>query len=246
MARQPLFLLALLIASLADAQTYRIAYRWLNVPCDDLLNCDAGCTACNLPQGAPGVFIGTNAAWIGVLTCPLPVTVADNAIYTGPWALEPDAGRAVIISGIATVPVRIDTIRFRHAVYQDGPQRVKVLYTPDMAQPLEEIADVPVPVGWADAVIADIGEVAAAEGAPYGMFQLRFQPYSSAAGGWALDEVEIVASALGGPQTGIAEALPAQQAPRGPLVDVLGRPVGRERAPGVYVARNGRRVVVVD
>ncbi|MFN3876412.1 MAG: hypothetical protein ACK4L7_10930, partial [Flavobacteriales bacterium] len=222
------------------------AYRWLNVPCDDLLNCDAGCTACNLPESTPGVLVGTNAAWIGVVTCPLPVMPADNAIFCSGWAVEPDPDRAVIISGIATVPVRIDTIRFRHAVYQDGPQRVKVLFTPDMAQPLEEIADLAVPAEWADAVIAAPGHVLAPEGAPFGMFQIRFQPYSSANGGWALDEVEVVASALDGSAAGVVEVLPARRTVGGPLADVLGRPVGRERAPGVYVARNGRRLVVVD
>ncbi|MFZ1694183.1 MAG: hypothetical protein WAT74_13370, partial [Flavobacteriales bacterium] len=83
------------------------------------------------------------------------------------------------------------------------------------------------------------------EGNAFGTFQIRFQPYQGNSGGWALDELIISASPLVDSQTGIAEL--HQRAPlvRGPLFDVMGRPVGNERAPGMY-QQHGRRIVQVD
>jgi len=233
------------LACNAFAQQYRIEYRWPNLPCSEILNCDAGCSACNIPDASGGGLMGTNAAWIGVQTCPLPVSVADNAIYTAGWPFAPGPDHSVIFNGLALVPVRIDSIRFRHAIYQDGPQRVKVLFTNDVAQPLQEIADTDVPAAWTNVTLEDVGSVIAPEGNAFGTFQIRFQPYQGNSGGWALDELIISASPLVDSQTGIAEL--HQRAPlvRGPLFDVMGRPVGNERAPGMY-QQHGRRIVQVD
>lgn len=239
----PVAILAL--ATSAQAQTHRIEYRWPNQPCGDILNCDAGCSACNVPDASGGVLIGTNAAWIGVVTCPLPVSEGDNAVFSAGWPVEPDAAHAIIINGLTTTAVRIDSIRFRHAIYQDGPQRVKVLYTNNAAQPLQEIADVEVPVEWTNTMLLDLGPVVAPEGHPFGTFQLRFQPYLGGSGGWALDELIISASIDQGTQTAITELYQRQPGTRGPLYDVMGRPVGKELAPGLYLGQ-GRRVVMVE
>jgi len=233
------------VAFNALGQQYRIEYRWLNFPCGEILNCDAGCSACNIPDASGGGLMGTNAAWIGVQTCPLPVTVADNAIYTAGWPLEPGPDHSVIFNGLALVPVRIDSIRFRHAIYQDGPQRVKVLYTNDVAQPLQEIADQDVPATWTNVTLDEVGSVVVPEGNAFGTFQIRFQPYQGGSGGWALDELIISASPLIDSQTGIAEVHQRTAVVRGPLFDVMGRPVGSDRAPGIY-QHQGRRIVQVE
>lgn len=246
MEHKPFLTAAVLALAMGvQAQVHRIEYRWPNVPCGDILNCDAGCSACNVPDASGGVLIGTNAAWIGVATCPLPVSEGDNAVYSAGWPVEPDAGHAIIINGLATMAVRIDSIRFRHAIYQDGPQRVKVLYTNNAAQPLQEIADVEVPAAWTDAQLLDLGPVVAPEGNPFGTFQLRFQPYQGGSGGWALDELIISASVDMGAQTAITELYQRRPAARGPLYDVMGRQVGRDLAPGLYMGQ-GRRVVMVE
>ena len=246
MALNRLFLAALLaLASKAYGQQYRIEYRWLNFPCSEILNCDAGCSACNIPDALGGVLIGTNAAWIGVQTCPLPVTVADNAVFTAGWPVQPGPDQSAVFNVITTAPVRIDSIRFRHAIYQDGPQRVKVLYTNDVSQPLQEVADAQVPTAWTDVTLTGLADVLIPEGNPFGTMQLRFQPYEGGSGGWAIDELIISASPLQNAQTGIAEVYQRAPSVRGPLYDVMGRPVGSDRAPGLY-QQQGRRIVQVE
>ena len=148
----------------ALAQEHRIEYRWLNQPCSEVINCDAGCTACNVPESTDGVFFGTNAAFIGVATCPLPINVGDNAVFSAGWTMTPTADKTVIISGIAMTPLRIDSIIFRHAIYSNGPQRVKVAFTANAANPAEEIADVLVPVDFEEVVLTDLGCVEFQEG----------------------------------------------------------------------------------
>ncbi|HMC97977.1 MAG TPA: hypothetical protein VKG92_09995, partial [Flavobacteriales bacterium] len=68
MTRQILLFAAVIGTLHVGAQV--ISYQWLNVPCSGMINCDVGCSACNMPEDQPGVFIGTNVAWIGVGTCP--------------------------------------------------------------------------------------------------------------------------------------------------------------------------------
>lgn len=223
----------------------RIEYRWLNQVCADLINCDAGCTACNIPAHTANTFFGTNAAFIGVPICPLPVNVGDNAVFTGGWDLQPGPGKTVILSGIATVPMRIDTIRFRHSIYSIGPERLKVAFTANAAMAPEEAADVEVPAEFTTVSLHDLGCVQPAPGAPMGTFQIRFTPYGSTEGGWALDEVIIVGSTCEASTVGVAELTAYGNAKGGPWVDLLGRPMSMQPAPGVYIAP-GKRVRVVE
>ncbi|MBK9175635.1 MAG: hypothetical protein IPM46_04710 [Flavobacteriales bacterium] len=223
----------------------RIEYHWLNQVCADLINCDGGCTACNIPTNSAGSFFGTNAAFIGVSICPLPINVGDNAVFTGGWDLQSGPGKTVIISGIATVPMRIDSIRFRHSIYSIGPDRVKVAYTANAAMAPEEVADVEVPTDFTTVSLADLGCVQPAPGAPMGTFQIRFTPYGSTEGGWALDEVIIVGSTCEASTVGVAELAVYRDATGGPWVDLLGRPMTAQPAPGVYIAA-GKRVRVVE
>jgi hypothetical protein len=234
----------------AQAQTLRIEYRWMNFPCSENLNCDAGCSACNIPDAIGGTLIGTNAAWLGVQTCPLPVTTADNAVYTAGWTAEPTPDKSVVFNVLATAAVRLDSIRFRHKIYQDGPQRVKVLFTNDLAQPLQEIADLEVPDGWTNISLVGLGPIVAPAGNPFAAFQIRFQPYQNGTGGWALDELVISASPLDGAQTEVAELWLQAPAAKGPTFDVMGRLVANDRAPGIYQrpgsSSRAGRVVQVD
>lgn len=236
----------MLVAFAASAQLQqRIEYRWLNQPCSEIINCDAGCSACNMPSGTSGTFFGTNAAFVNVETCPLPITPGDNAVYSANWDLQPGAQKSVIISGIATVPMRIDSIRFRHAIYSTGPDRVRVTYTSNPAMAPVEVADVEVPAEFDEVFITDMGCVGPTESMPLGTFQLRFMPYGSTDGGWAVDEVVIVGTPCEASSVGIAELTAYQTNVKGPWVDLLGRPMNRNAAPGVYIAP-GKRIRVVE
>ncbi|MBL0128589.1 MAG: hypothetical protein IPP83_14295 [Flavobacteriales bacterium] len=226
----------LLVSTAAlHAQEHRIEYRWLNQPCSEILSCNTGCSACNMPANADGYFFGTNAAFIGVSTCPLPVSSGDNAVYTDGWTVMPTADRTVIISGIATVPVHIDSIIFRHAIHQDGPTRLKVSFTNNAAVASQEVLDVEVPAQFEDVVLTDLGCVEFPEGAPMGTFQIRFTPYDGGSGGWALDEVRIIASNCATSTVGLVELQSNTPNKQGPWFDLLGRPIAQQPAPGIYI-----------
>ena len=242
-----LLLFPLLFAGLsASAQLQqRIEYRWLNQPCSENINCDAGCSACNVPACTAGTFFGTNAAFLNVTTCPLPIQLGDNAIYSAGWDLQLGADKSVVISGIATIGMRIDSILFRHAIYSNGPDRVRVTYTGNPAMAPVEVADVQVPVEFEQVVITDLGCVGPTETMPLGTFQIRFTPYGSNEGGWALDEVVIIGTSCESSTVGIAELSAYQTAVKGPWVDLLGRPMNRNAAPGVYLAP-GKRIRIVE
>lgn len=234
------FLFSTVLAMWAVAQERRIEYRWLNQPCSEVINCNAGCSACNVPENSDGVFFGTNAAFIGVATCPLPINVGDNAVFSAGWTMTPTADKTVIISGIAMTPLHIDSIIFRHAIYSNGPQRLKVEFTANVTNPPEVIADVLVPVDFEEVVLTDLGCVEFLDGSIMGTFQIRFTPYEGTSGGWALDEVRIVATSCESSQVGIWELSTNPVNGQGPWFDLLGRPMSAQPAPGVYISPTRR------
>lgn len=223
----------------------RIEYRWLNQPCGEMLNCNTGCSACNIPSSTDGTFFGTNAAFIGVDVCPLPLAAGDNGVFTVGWDLQPSNAKSLILSGISVSPMRIDSIRFRHYTTSGGPDRLKVMYTSNVAMAPSELIDIEIPSSLSDHTAIDLGCVAPPEGNPLGTFQLRFMPYGSTTGAWVIDEVVIVGSHCEASSVGVAELAQYRSASNGPWVDLLGRPMGTQPSPGVYVAQ-GKRIRVVE
>lgn len=243
MTRHIVLFAAALSTLAANAQS--ITYQWLNQPCANILNCDEGCTACNLPEDSPGVFLGTNVAWIGVGTCPHPIASGDNAVYSTGWSVLPSADRYILMSGVAVADMHIDTIAIRYASWEGGPQRAKVLFTNNIAAAMEEIGDVPSLPEFTTTTFTDLGCIEIPEGSTLASFQLKLVPYESETGGWALDEVRIVASPCQAAQVGIEE-FSRTNVITGPYVDIMGRPVKDEKeqpAPGVYI--RGRKQVQV-
>ncbi len=228
--RQTLFLLLLWPAGLS-AQT--LEHRWMNQPCAQVLNCDSGCTACNLPEGGGAVLIGTNMGVVGVDVCPHPVTVADNAVFTYGWPSFPDASHALLLSGLTLQPLQLDSIVIRHRHGPDGTERLRIGLSINNA-PAVQIADVNVSDVFGTTVLTDLGVVAATEAMAAGMYQLVLQPYQGQGGSWDLDEVRIVASPASTTGIGELEAARTAQAPR---YDVLGRPAARTDMDGVFIDR---------
>lgn len=227
---------ALFAVTATQAQTQQIVYEWLNVPCNEMLHCDLGCSACNTPVGGNGVLIGTNMAWINVGTCPVPIGPGDNAVLTSGWPSIPDDQHYVIFHGIASVPLRIDSLIINHTSATNGPERVKVAFTSNSAAPVTEIADVAVPPSYDDLVFTDLGEIEIPEGSPLGSFQVRITPYQGWGEQWALNEVRVVCSPVEQTGVGITEVWNNRTlATAGPWFDVMGRRVADEPAPGVYV-----------
>lgn len=234
-----LALLFVLCPLLGAAQV--VDYRWLNMPCSTMLNCDTGCSACNMPQNTTGQFFGNDVGWLGVDVCPHPVVVGDNALLTYGWPVIPDEQHAVIFTGIAFTPTRIDSVIIRQRSGPDGPQRLQVRFGINESMPATIIGDVPVPDAFTPLVITHPGDVIHPETMVYGFFSLLLQPYQGNGGSWDLDDLRIVGSPM--EPTGIVDLrLPA---PQGPLAryDALGRPILQKRGLRFYLDRSKRIVV---
>lgn len=231
--RTTLFLL-LLLPALANGQ--RLTYRWLNQPCAQVLNCDSGCTACNMPETEGALLVGTNLAKVGVDVCPHPVTVADNALYTYGWPAVPDDQHVLLLSGLVMQPVELDSVVIHHGRASDGPVLLHIGLSINGA-PAITVAEELVVEGMGTTVLTDLGTVAAADGNAMGMYQLVLQPFQGQGGSWTLDEVRIAAGPA--PVTGITELAPGS-VPGAPRFDLLGRPAPRYDANGVFIDRYKR------
>lgn len=231
-------------SSALSAQTEVIEYQWLNQWCSSILDCDEGCTACNIPASSSAAFFGTNVIWIGVDVCPHPVVSGDNAVGSFGWTQAASSDKYILLSGIATNAVQIDSIIIRHARSAAGPGRLKVGYTRSSMEPVSELADLEVQSDFNTSILTDLGCLTTSDDMPFGTFQLQFTPYGSDEGGWYLDEVRIVATACE-PLTsvGIDEIGAGRTDQSGPWYDVLGRPVKGEVGAGVYIG--GKRQVQV-
>lgn len=63
-------------------------------------------------------------AWIGVDVCPHPVAAGDDAIGTFGWTVDQTSDKYIVLSGVSTNAVQIDSIVFfRHARSAQGPSR---------------------------------------------------------------------------------------------------------------------------
>lgn len=238
-------LLLFVLPLIPRAQT--LDYQWLNLPCASMINCNTGCSACNVAAGGNAIVMGNALAWTGVDICPEPVTTADNALFTYGWPNIPDAGHVLILSGIAIEPIRIDSLVIEHRAASNGPQRLQVRYGVNEPLPASVIADVPTTEGFATTVLTGLGEVAAGPGQIFGMFQLVLQPYAGQSdGSWDLDAIRIVTSpASSASATSIAEVNGTMNLRPGTVFDVSGRSVqATGRAMGLY--RDGSRRVVLD
>lgn len=230
---------AFLFTVAGTAQTLR--YDWLNQPCMDNLNCSNGCSACNLPGVVPVNFFGTGVQWVGVGVCPHPITTADNAVYTNGWPMEPQAGYYVGVSTATLEDIRIDTLVIRHRRSADGPQRMRVQFSGNVVQVPTVIGDVAVTETFTESVFTDLGCLDMVTGSDYRGFIMRMQAYQGGAGDWQVDAMRIVATPCNAGQVGIAENFmrDIEQQPNS-YVDVLGRTISGDPAPGVYIGSRKR------
>lgn len=239
------FLMMAAASNWVNAQAQEIHYSWPNAVCASMLNCLDGCSACNVPDEVQPGFFGANVAWMGVDVCPYPLSVGNNAVFTSGWTLEPQNDKRVIVSGIGTTTMRIDSIIIRHASYS-GPTRLRIRWTNNLAAPLVDLADVTITYDLGETVLTDVGVIELQPGMAYATFQMELMPYDGdVTGSWVLDDIRVVASPVSGGAVGIIERGPVAVQRGGTLYDVLGRPVQTEwNAPGVYT-RGGVRTVVV-
>ncbi len=246
MFRFPLLLSFTVLVSSAklSAQGHSITYQWLNVPCFSNINCNTGCSACNVPENATSVFFGTNMIWPGLALCPHPISTADNAIYSIGWPSFVDPGVYAMLSAMSTIPMQVDSLVLRHRSVAGGPQRLRISVTNDIAQPHLEIADVEITSEWSETVLTGLGRMEIGPGQDFGVLQVKLQAYQGQGGDWLLDEMRVVGTPASEMATGIAVIDRRFEQWEGQYVDVLGRPVGNDPAPGMYFGN--KRVVRVE
>lgn len=223
----PIFLLC---AAPGNGQTRTISYQWLNQPCAEIINCEGGCSACNLPEADQVVF-GTNAALIGLDACPHPFAVGDNALLLSGWTDAPSDDRRVLVSIIAQTAVLIDSVIVLHRRVADGPSLLRVSII-DQSGASNVVSDGMVPSDFHPTAIAECGVALKDPGMAFASFQVQLQAYSGT-GEWYLDELRIVVSELHGDiTTGIEEFNRERDLVASDAVDLLGRKIiaaGHER-----------------
>lgn len=244
MFRTSILLFGFAASLAAAAQSHSIVYEWLNVPCFSNINCNTGCSACNVPDNSTSVFFGTNMIWPGLALCPHPISTADNAIYSIGWPTFADPGVYAMLSGMSTIPMLVDSVVLRHRSNTGGPQRLRISVTTDLAMPHQEIADVEITSEWTETVLTGLGRMEIGEGQDFGVLQVKLQAYQGQGGDWLLDEMRVIGSPGSDLSTGIAVYDPRYERWDGQYVDVLGRPVGNDPAPGIYIGN--QRVVRVE
>ncbi len=187
--------MSLLGAEQGKGQARTLSYQWLNQPCAEVINCEGGCSACNLPAPGDQVVFGTNAAMIGVEACPFPVSVGDNALWLSGWSAAPGNEHRIVISGIAQASVRIDSVIIVHRREANGPARL-LARVHDQGDGGGGMKDVSTNESFEATVITDAGVVEKSDASGLASFQLQLQAYDGSDGAWVLDEVRIVATVI--------------------------------------------------
>lgn len=245
--RTTMFALLTLITGIAgvQAQQQALTWNWANVACSNMLNCSDGCSSCNLPSPFSNTFHGTNAAWVGLSTCPQPVVTGDNAVFSEGWSSAPDATKLMMVSGIVSSPMTLDSILIRHRRDDQGPTWLRISLKRDLTQPSVKVYEGPINPEFSSLVLTDMGVMNIPEGNTAGGFQLQFQAYGSDGGAWVLDQVRVVASPYTASLvTGLTELSGRRAGNAGPMVDVLGRPADSHTM--LSISRDGKRRVVIE
>lgn len=229
-----------------QAQQQALTWNWANTICSNMLNCSDGCSSCNLPSPLVNNFYGTNAAWVGLTTCPQPVVTGDNAVFSEGWSSAPDASKLMMVSGIVSIPMTLDSIIIRHRTADQGPTWLRISLKRDLSQPATKVYEGPISSEFNSLDLTDMGLMEIPEGNTAGGFQLQFQAFGSDGGAWVLDQVRVVVSPyMSNLATGLTE-LNSRPADRSePMYDVLGRPADSNTL--LSISRDGtRRVVVIE
>lgn len=235
--------LALISFGTATAQQRTLTWNWANTVCGEMLSCNTGCSACNQPLDILPEFYGTNAAWVGISTCPEPTTTGDNAVFSEGWSTGPESMKKVLLSGMATGPMTLDSVIIRHRSAEQGPVWLRVALKLDLSAEAVLIHEGPINGEYITLKLADLGTMEIPDGYTAAGFQLVLQAFGSESGSWVLDEVRVVATDLGGLTTGTMELSGKPVGRPEPLYDVLGRPA--DQVGGLRIGRNGKRHLVV-
>lgn len=248
--RVGLFLVALcsgcILSTDVSAQNKSLTWTWGNAPCPEMINCETGCSACNLPSEQDASFFGNGATWIGVRPCPHPIVTGDNAVFTEGWGMTPVSDKMVIISGMTLTSMELDSALIHHRSFAGGPTMLRISLKRDLNGAAAVVYEGPIVDAMSAVSLRDLGCAEVGPGMAMGGFQLILQPFGSIDGSWLLDEVRVVAKPCAADLTTGISGQPdvyRSTAKQGQLFDLLGRPVPQQAAAGFYVDQV-RRVIV--
>lgn len=208
-----------------------LEYTWPNTPCVQMIHCDTGCTACNVPEASGALLVGSNLSGVGVEICPRPTVPGDNALDIVGWPWSPSIDHRVVISGMSLIPGELDSIVIVHGADPDGPQRVQVSLSLNGGAPVE-LGDMSTSADQ-ELVFTGLGSLAPAEGQAFGTFQLTFRAYQGNGGAWSLDAVRVVMGPVNS-ATAVPEWERTIGRTGGPGHDLLGRDLAPSSA-GLHV-----------
>lgn len=213
-------LLALLLPAFAAGQSITYTYPQLGMaPCNQFIECgDTTCSACENPVNSAPTFFGVHASWFGVTACPEVVTTSDDCINVEGWPTVPDTTARVVYSGLALVPMYIDSVIIVHR--SADLARLQVSFGINTTTQHVVVADVATDPGFITTVITGLGCVAPDSGNVFGTYQMHLQPYQGS-GTWTVDAVRVVATPCTG--MGIEDHLAPGERRSGPAFDLLGR-----------------------
>lgn len=234
-----------IIGAEVSAQNKSLTWSWGNAPCAEMINCETGCSACNLPTEQDASFFGTGATWIGVRPCAHPIVTGDNAVFTESWEMVPVPEKMVIISGMTLTSMELDSVIVHHRSLAGGPTMLRISLKRDLNGTAATVYEGPIVDAMSAVSLRDLGCAEVAPGMAMGGFQLILQPFGSTDGSWLLDEVRVVAKPCA---IDFTTGIPGQpdgyrSAKQGQLFDLLGRPVPQQAAEGFYIDPV-RRVIV--
>jgi len=144
------------------------------------------------------------------------------------------------LSAFALEPLQIDSIIVRHRRSADGPQRLRISYASNPAQVSEMVSDVEVTQQYQESVVTDLGCLDPPVEGGIAALQIRLQAYQGGSGDWQLDALRIVASPCSAINVGITENFQRDLNTNHSMIDVLGRSIQGQPAPGVYVGNRKR------
>lgn len=230
-----LTLVVSILSLFANAQSKSV-YQWLNVPCVDLLNCNTGCSACNLSSNSDQYFQGISADWVGISYCPHPVSSGDNAVGTYGWGMTTDTSKFILISFTNTVPVVIDSLIMKSARSSFGPDKCLISMSIN-GSPFQVAFDGNISHYFESSFASNLGLVGT--NGTSGSLRVKIQPYGSDEGMWFLDEIKVVVSP--DISTGILTfPSPSDQylyeQINYPYIDLLGRETNSNPS-GIYIKR---------
>lgn len=152
------------------------------------------------------------------------------------WPIDISTSSWVSLAAFALEPVQVDSIIILHRGSPDGPTRLRVSYANNAMEIFDQVSEVDITQDYQESVFVDLGCLYIPTDGGLPTLQLKLQAFQGGSGNWQLDNIRIVVSPCNFSTT-IGENLQRDLNSSVSYIDVLGRDVSSEPAPGVYIGK---------